>query len=68
MMQFGGEQVGFPLLWEDLPGQPYLPMNEEGHLEPEAEKAILEVISAYLAGAAERLLAAFDMRTGNTRC
>ncbi|WP_339521619.1 phage virion morphogenesis protein [Pseudomonas sp. EL_65y_Pfl2_R96] len=41
MMQFGGEQADFPHLWGDIPGRPYLPMDSEGNLQPQAEEAIL---------------------------
>ncbi|HHS7810317.1 phage virion morphogenesis protein [Pseudomonas putida] len=41
MMQFGGEQADFPHLWGDIPERPYLPMDDEGNLQPEAEEAIL---------------------------
>lgn len=48
MMQFGGDQADFPQLWGDIPGRLYLPMNAEGSLQPEAEKAILVLASAHL--------------------
>ncbi|MCP2072233.1 UNVERIFIED_ORG: phage virion morphogenesis protein [Pseudomonas lini] len=48
MMQFGGEQADFPLLWGDIPGRPYLPMDAEGNLQPGAEKAILILALAHL--------------------
>jgi phage virion morphogenesis protein len=48
MMQFGGEQADFPQLWGDIPGRPYLPMDAEGNLQPEAEKAILDLAFAHL--------------------
>ncbi|QTH16513.1 phage virion morphogenesis protein [Pseudomonas corrugata] len=48
MMQFGGDQADFPQLWGDIPGHPYLPMDAEGNLQPEAEKAILDLALAHL--------------------
>ncbi|WP_204126632.1 phage virion morphogenesis protein [Pseudomonas ogarae] len=53
MMQFGGDQADFPHLWGDIPGRPYLPMNTEGNLQPEAGKAILDLALAHLAVAAK---------------
>jgi phage virion morphogenesis protein len=53
MMQFGGEQADFPQLWGDIPGRPYLPMDADGNLHPEAEKAILDLALAHLEAAAE---------------
>ncbi|TBN36300.1 phage virion morphogenesis protein [Pseudomonas sp. BGI-2] len=40
MMQFGGEQADFPYLWGDVPSRPYLPVDLDGSLQPEAEEAI----------------------------
>lgn len=48
MMQFGGDQADFPQLWGDIPGRSYLPMDVEGNLQPEAEKAILELALDHL--------------------
>lgn len=48
MMQFGGDQADFPQLWGDIPGRPYLPLDAEGNLQPEAEKAILDLALAHL--------------------
>ncbi|CAH0144125.1 phage virion morphogenesis protein [Pseudomonas brassicacearum] len=48
MMQFGGDQADFPQLWGDIPGRPYLPLDAEGGLQPEAEKAILEMALVHL--------------------
>ena len=48
MMQFGGDQADFPQLWGDIPSRPYLPMDAEGNLQPEAEKAILDLALAHL--------------------
>lgn len=48
MMQFGGDQADFPQLWGDVPGRPYLPMDAEGNLQPEAEKASLDLVWAHL--------------------
>ncbi|MGR4973006.1 phage virion morphogenesis protein [Pseudomonas sp. LARHCG127] len=52
MMQFGGDQADFPQLWGDIPGRPYLPMDAEGNLQPEAERAILDLVLAHLEEAA----------------
>ncbi|MBD8092015.1 phage virion morphogenesis protein [Pseudomonas fluorescens] len=52
MMHFGGEQSNFPHLWGDIPGRPYLPMDIEGVLQPEAEEAILGLALAHLERAA----------------
>lgn len=49
MMQFGGDQADFPQLWGAIPERPYLPMDAKGKLQPEAEKAILDIALAYLA-------------------
>lgn len=43
MMHFGGKKSDFPHLWGDIPGRPFLPMNTEGQLQPDAEEAILEL-------------------------
>ena len=48
MMQLGGDQAEFPYLWGDIPSRPYLPMGAEGNLQPEAEKAILELALDHL--------------------
>lgn len=48
MMQFGGDEADFPQLWGDIPGRPYLPMDAEGNLQPEAEKTILDLALAHL--------------------
>ena len=53
MMQFGGDQADFPNLWGDIPGRPYLPMDPEGNLLPEAEKAIIDLALAHLEAAAD---------------
>lgn len=52
MMQFGGNQSDFPHLWGDIPGRPFLPMDAEGELQPEAEEAILELALSHLERAA----------------
>lgn len=52
MMQLGGERVDFPQLWGDIPERPYLPVDAEGNLQPEAEAAILELATAHLEMAA----------------
>lgn len=52
MMQFGGSKSDFPHLWGDIPGRPYLPMDAEGELQPEAEEAILDLAMHHLEKAA----------------
>ncbi|AKA25697.1 phage virion morphogenesis protein [Pseudomonas chlororaphis] len=52
MMQFGGTKSDFPHLWGDIPGRPYLPMDAEGELQPEAEEAILDLAMHHLEKAA----------------
>lgn len=52
MMQFGGTKSDFPHLWGDIPGRPYLPMDAEGELQPEAEEAILDLAMNHLEKAA----------------
>lgn len=54
MMFFGGTQEEFPHLWGDIPARPYLPMDTEGQLQPEAEEAILDLALAHLEKAARR--------------
>ncbi|QZD72889.1 phage virion morphogenesis protein [Pseudomonas sp. 3-2] len=51
MMQFGGEQSDFPQLWGDIPARPYLPIDSEGHLQPQAADAILSLTLDYLQSA-----------------
>jgi phage virion morphogenesis protein len=51
MMQFGGEQSDLPHLWGDIPARPYLPMDAQGHLQPEAEEAILSLAIDHLKSA-----------------
>jgi len=52
MMHFGGEKSDFPHLWGDIPGRPFLPMDVEGVIQPEAEEAILDLAVTHLAKAA----------------
>jgi phage virion morphogenesis protein len=52
MMQLGGDQADFPHLWGDIPARPYLPVDAEGNLQPEAEEAILELALSHLEKAA----------------
>lgn len=52
MMFFGGKQEEFPHLWGDIPARPYLPMDTEGKLQPEAEEAILDLSLKHLEKAA----------------
>lgn len=48
MMQFGGKQEDFPHLWGDIPGRPYLPVDLDGSLQPEAEEAIMQLTLDHL--------------------
>jgi phage gpG-like protein len=48
MMQFGGEQTDFPYLWGDIPGRPYLPMDNEGNLQIQTEEVILALALDHL--------------------
>ncbi len=48
MMHFGGTKSAFPHLWGDIPGRPFLPMDVEGQLQPEAEEAILELAMSHI--------------------
>lgn len=52
MMHFGGTKDEFANLWGDIPGRPYLPMDTEGKLQPEAGEAILDLALAHLEKAA----------------
>lgn len=52
MMHFGGDKADFPHLWGDIPARPYLPMDAEGRLQPEAEESILDLALAHLENAA----------------
>lgn len=52
MMHFGGSKSAFPHLWGDIPGRPFLPMDVEGQLQPEAEKSILEIAMSFIERAA----------------
>jgi phage virion morphogenesis protein len=52
MMHFGGEKSEFPHLWGDIPSRPFLPMDAEGVIQPEAEDAILELALHHLQRAA----------------
>lgn len=54
MMHFGGEKQEFPNLWGDIPARPYLPMDEDGKLQPEAEESILDLALAHLEKAARQ--------------
>jgi len=48
MMHFGGKKSEFPHLWGDIPSRPWLPMDAEGVLQPEAEEALLELALSHL--------------------
>jgi phage virion morphogenesis protein len=52
MMHFGGDKSEFPHLWGDIPSRPWLPMDAEGVIQPEAEEAILELALHHLQKAA----------------
>ncbi|MBK3440790.1 phage virion morphogenesis protein [Pseudomonas lactis] len=52
MMHFGGTKAEFPHLWGDIPARPYLPMDAEGVVQPEAEEAILDLALMHLEKAA----------------
>lgn len=52
MMHFGGSKASFPHLWGDIPARPYLPMDENGVLQPEAEEALLDLALLHLKKAA----------------
>lgn len=52
MMHFGGDKDDWPHLWGDIPARPYLPMDADGKLQPEAEEAILELALGHIAKAA----------------
>lgn len=52
MMHFGGDKADWPHLWGDIPARPYLPMDADGKLQPEAEEAILDLALAHMEKAA----------------
>ncbi|UVK85223.1 phage virion morphogenesis protein [Pseudomonas sichuanensis] len=52
MMHFGGDKEAFAHLWGDIPARPYLPMDADGKLQPEAGDAILDLALAHLEKAA----------------
>lgn len=52
MMHFGGKKDRFPHLWGDIPARPYLPMDADGKLQPEAEEDILALALGHIAKAA----------------
>lgn len=52
MMHFGGSKAQFPHLWGDIPARPYLPMDADGVMQPEAEEAILDLALMHLENAA----------------
>ncbi|EKT4470005.1 phage virion morphogenesis protein [Pseudomonas putida] len=54
MMHFGGSKEEFPNLWGDIPARPYLPMDAEGKLQPEAEESILDLALSHLEKAARQ--------------
>lgn len=54
MMHFGGDKADWPHLWGDIPGRPYLPMDEDGQLQPEAEESILDLAVTHIEKAARQ--------------
>lgn len=46
--QFGQNKRGQPLPWGDIPARPYIPIDKAGNLQPEAEKAVIGVVTGYL--------------------
>lgn len=48
MMQFGGTREQFPHLWGDIPARPFLPMDDKGTLQPEAEETLLDLARLHL--------------------
>lgn len=48
MMQFGGERADFPQLWGDIPARPFVPVDDDSNLHPEAKVAILELTVTHL--------------------
>lgn len=48
MQQFGGKKSQFPKLWGDIPARPYIPIDKNGNLQPEAEDAVIGVVTHYL--------------------
>lgn len=52
MMHYGGDKADFPHLWGDIPSRPYLPMDADGKLQPEAEEAILDLAMVHIEKAA----------------
>lgn len=52
MMHFGGDKDEWPHLWGDIPARPYLPMDADGKLQPEAEDVVLDLALEHIAKAA----------------
>lgn len=46
--QFGQSKRGNPLPWGDIPARPYIPIDKNGNLQPEAEDAVIGVVTHYL--------------------
>lgn len=46
--QFGQSKRGNPLPWGDVPARPYIPIDKNGNLQPEAEDAVIGVVTHYL--------------------
>lgn len=52
MMHFGGDKDDWPHLWGDIPARPYMPMDADGKLQPEAEEAVLDLALGHIAKSA----------------
>ncbi len=48
MQQFGGTKQQFPHLWGDIPARPFMPIDDQGKLMPQAETEIIQVMQDYL--------------------
>ncbi len=48
MQQFGGKKSQFPNLWGDIEARPYIPIDKNGNIQPEAEDAVVGVVQHYL--------------------
>ncbi|WP_432724193.1 phage virion morphogenesis protein [Jeongeupia wiesaeckerbachi] len=52
MQQFGGDKADFPNLWGDVPARPFLPIDADGKLQPEAKEEVLDTVLRHLQTAA----------------
>ncbi len=48
MQQFGGTKQQFSHLWGDIPARPFMPIDDQGKLMPQAEQEIIQVMQDYL--------------------